>query len=410
MLRHHVSALSPRTRSRLVAWLAAALAIAASAARASTATELPGELERTLRAGIDRNFAGDWDGATREFQAARALAPDHPAPAFFLATPLFWRIELDPADTRHDEAIASTLDRAVALAGRRLAADPDDLEALAWGGQAIAYQSRREAQRGNYLSAGTLGERARKWQERALALAPAYPEPKPSLGAYLYISDLVPRALKWLSFLWFVPKGDAARGLGLLDEAAASDGLGKLGAQYTLLKLGTRFEPARRPQALQVASELRARFPGNALVHLELVRLLGETGDVERALAEGDAVRDRVASGIATYDARVLVAASLWQARAALLAGRLDDVAQRLGALAEPERARLSWANAWHGLTLGQLHDARGNRAAAVEAYECVIDLDGPAREPQARTLALLYLDEPWVPPLTPRSSTAFAS
>ena len=70
------------------------------------------------------------------------------------------------------------------LAERRLEADPDDAEALAWGGQALSYTSRREAQLGRYYSAGSTGERARKWLDRSLALAPGYPEPKPALGAY----------------------------------------------------------------------------------------------------------------------------------------------------------------------------------------------------------------------------------
>lgn len=359
----------------------------------------PAALEAVLRAGIDANFAGDFDAAAQHFDEARRVAPDHPAPAFFAVTTLFWRIELDSGDTTHDDAIRAGLERAVALAERRLEANPDDVEALTWGGQALGYMGRREAQRGRYYAAGTVGERARKWLERALVLAPASAEPKPALGAYLYFSDLAPRALKWLSFLWFVPKGDATRGLALLEEAAAGEGLSQLGSRYALAKILMRFEPERRTEAVRLADALHERFPGNALLHLELVRALAEVGDAERATREAREVRSRAAEGKRTYDTRTPVAAALWQARAALLAGRLDDAGAELATLEPAALGRLSWAPAWHGVLEGQLHDARGERERAVAAYQRVIGLDGTARDALAQTLARNYLEAPFEPP-----------
>jgi tetratricopeptide (TPR) repeat protein len=393
-----------RIRSRPVHVLAASLLAfglelvsgARLAANAANPPALVAPLEAALRAGIDANFAGDFDAAARHFEAARRFAPEHPAPEFFAVTTLFWRIELDSTDTRHDEAIRAGIERAVALAERRLETDTDDVEALAWGGQALGYASRREAQRGRYYAAGSTGERARKWLDRSLALAPTYGEAKPALGAYLYFSDLAPRALKWLSFLWFVPKGDAQRGLALLEEAAAGDGLGQLGSRYALAKILMRFEPARRDEAVRLIQGLRERFPSNAILHLELIRALAESGDLERATREADELRARAAANAPTYDARTPVAATLWLARAALLAGKADAAETQLASLDGAALGRLAWAPAWHGLMVGQLHDGRGERDAAVDAYQRVIDLDGAARDALTQTLARNYLEAPW--------------
>ncbi len=387
-----------RVLLRPVRVLVAAIAVLAVAAGAAAEAAPPAALDTALRAGIDANFAGDFAAAARHFDAARVLAPEHPAPEFFAVTTLFWRIELDTADTRHDDAIGAGLERAVALAERRLDADPDDVEALTWGGQALGYLGRREAQRGRYYAAGTAGERARKWLERALVLDPTSSEAKPALGAYLYFSDLAPRALKWLSFLWFVPKGDMTRGLALLEDAAASDGLGQLGSRYALAKILMRFEPARRAEAVRLIGSLHERFPSNALLHLELIRALAEVGDLERATREADVVRSRAAAGAPSYDARTPVAATLWQARAALLAGALDEAGARLAALEPEALERLSWAPAWHGVMEGQLHDGRGEREAAVAAYQRVVDLDGDGRDVLAQTLARSHLETPWRP------------
>ncbi|MCA9775000.1 MAG: tetratricopeptide repeat protein, partial [Myxococcales bacterium] len=278
-----------------------------------------------IRALIDRgvraNFSGRWDDADAAWSALRARDPAHPAGHAFQMTTAFWRIALDAGDPRFDGRIQEAGERAVALSDARCDRNDEDAEAHFFAGQALGYLARLDAERGRFYDAGSLGERGRRRLERALELRPGYEDPKFALGSYYYFSDLVPSVLKYLRWLWFIPSGDAERGLRYLEAVRASGDLNRLGATYTLFRIYALFESDRRDRALALGRALRREFPDNAVIQLDFARLLMETGRVDEARHLLDAAADKAARGVPSYDAAARVFTDLWRARANLFAG-----------------------------------------------------------------------------------------
>ena len=351
-----------------------------------------------IEEGIERNFAGDWTGARTTFESIRSLDPTHPAGWLFPVTSLWWTIALDPGDPTHDERMVAELERAIELAQARIDDDPDDVEALFYWGQALGYLGRLAAERGRFYQAGTLGEDGRVLLERALDLEPSYEDPKFPLGAYYYFASLVPGALRWFDFLWFIPKGSEQEGLRLLEEARSGGELNGRGASFVLLRIYARFHEGGAERALAIGTELRERYPDNAVFHLEMARVLGEMGHTDEALATLDEIDAKVRARVRTYDDRASTAANVWRARALMIAGRVDDaeaVLRQFGpdGPTSPRRAR-----AWVLLTRGEVLDSRGRRKEALAFYDRVRDLERPYRDTHARVEAARFQDEPFSP------------
>jgi hypothetical protein len=54
------------------------------------------------------------------------------------------------------------------------------------------------------------------------------------------------------------------------------------------------------------------------------------------------------------------------------------------------------WGGAWLHLVRGQVHDARGERAAAQQQYQRVLALEGPRFNPRAALIAEAGLEAPF--------------
>jgi len=383
------------------------LALLLGGVEVHAATAVGSPLDELLQAGIEANFAGDYDAATATFERARSTFPAHPAPDFYLASVLFWRNNVDPSNPRYDDAISGHLDRAIGKAEALLELNDDDVEALHYRGLGYTYRGRLKAHRGQLYAGGVDGEKGRDQLQRAMALCEKSAPPPRSLsnpcedvyfpfGAYAYYAGRLPRFLQMLSFLWFVPRGTTTEGLAALERAYSRSRLHRLGAASLLADIYLLFEPNGTARALQLSSELVQRFPDNPFLDLEQAQILASAGQRQAALDRASGILDKVGRRVRSYDHVVALGARLVQVEVALDQNRLDDAATVLTALRQDPANLDNTLTPRLALDQGMLADLRGERTAAVRFYREAIGYQGRAWNRQAAKTAERYLDQPY--------------
>jgi len=349
-------------------------------------------IERGMRA----NYDGRFSDASAIWGELRILAPEDGAAALGEIDTAWWRLMLDEGSTGNDEVILAASQEAITLADVRLETNPTDIDALHQKGAALFNRARLNGIRGNYLKAGREGERGRELLERVLELDPNRTDTRYALGLYTYYTDIAPKVVKWMSWLWFVPKGDREEGLRNLRIVREHGGLHAPGAAFILMNVHTYHAPMNLPAALETGKQLHAHYPGNALFHSELVEvqlkmgLYDEAIETALALEESDPLE-------AEAKARPGLARIL-RAQALLLHGQTD----RAWELLEPMDAEMSglpvWGGAWLYLVRGQVRDTRGQRPEALEEYRRVLGLKRDRFNPRAGMIAEAAIEEPFTP------------
>lgn len=377
---------------------------AAPSARLCEEEAEPGELEGLplpvqscllMERGMLANLEGRYSDAELIWQRLRLLAPSDGAAALGQIDTAWWRLMLNEGALRNDATILEASSAAIQLADARLAINPADADALYQKGSALFNRARLNGVRGRYLKAGTEGEQGRKLLERSLALDPDRTDSRYALGLYSYYTDIAPKVVQWMSWLWFVPKGDRDAGLRNLEIVRARGGLYATGASFILMNVHTYHAPLDLPGALATGRALHARYPGNSLFHSELVEVLLKLGlypeAIETALSLEASEPIEVEAQVRPQLARIL------RAQAVLLSGRTEEAWGILEPM-DPESSTLPiWGGAWLHLVRGQIQDARGSRAAAREEYRKVLALEGGRFNPRAGMIAEAGLKVPFM-------------
>ena len=179
---------------------------------------------------------------------------------------------------RHDvqmaavpEGIATDFERylskAVALAETRMARRPRDGRAHYDLSSALGLQASWAATvEGRMGRAFGAARRAYKTAQRAAALAPDDPDPRLILGTYRYVVSGLSLPSRMVAYVAGMD-GDRARGLQLIEQAAASASPVRTEARFALTLLYNREK--RWDDALGVLAQLRGDYPRNRLLWLE---------------------------------------------------------------------------------------------------------------------------------------------
>ncbi len=364
-------------------------ALAAAAAQPAPA-EPSEELAALETAGSQLLFDYDFDAAFEHYAAVSERFPEHPTGPYNLATTVWSRLAqrsngMRGSSLRNDRffsqqgrpdatpaeeaAFREHLEEAYRRGRALLERDPDHLEALYYLGAAEALESgwsvivdrawfraAREIRRG-------VG-RHRRVQELDPGFRDAYAVP----GAYDYGIATLPRALRWLAFL-FGMRGDREEGLRGVEITANEGRRARWGGLWTWALLMQREE--REDEALAAIRRLNARFPKNPDFVLDEVSILTARGDFEAARELAERVLERREAGFGNYR---LVLPGLVEARlgeALLFAERWQEAEAVLsrGLAAEPNpevRAILHFRR-------GNARDGAGARGTALTDYGRVL-------------------------------------
>jgi hypothetical protein len=336
------------------------------------------------------------------FEDALALAASleseraaDPLPVLLRVHALFWQYEYegDPAGRWHP--IVEAIDETIRRSSVRLRENPNDAEAEFCWGLALLQRSRVALEQDLVVSAGSFANAGNVHLERAEALRPHTAEYRFGLGLYQYFGAQIPKSLKLLQWLWFVPNGDREVGLAHLEAAAASSALFGADAQATLLVISYGEDGDSSSRALDYARRLSQRFPADRLFEFaQLPALLGlhryhdTVGQAERLIALPiEQKGDRLYRGL-SY---------IWLARAQLELGNTSAAERTIVAVPAVDR-QLSRVDAWCAVVLGQIDDVRGNRSAAVARYRQVLGRPERERSYAATSAAQTALETPFSP------------
>jgi len=344
--------------------------------------------------GFRENLNGRYREADLIWQTLREQDPTDPAPDVWEAETAWWRLILNDGAVEQDQRILSATERAIDLADARLKANPRDAAAMRDKGLALMMLARLNGMRGRYLSAGRSGEKARLLLEESMALDPSQSDVRFPLAVYYYYAGIAPSFVKWVSWLWFIPKGDRTKGISMMEQVRDEPGMRSDEARFMLMVVNTYHAPMDLPSALESGRILHARYPDNVLFHSELIEVLLKEElyeeAIETALAlEAQSPEDEIARS------RPMLARIL-RAQATLLNGSPNEAAAILATMDEDKANLPVWGRAWFYLVEAQILDAQGEREAAVSQYRRVQELEGPAYNKRAALIAEMGIEAPF--------------
>ena len=381
-----LSFLPRRAFSLLICVLLAAQAMAASDPNPTSLAYRPHDPVNLTA--FNHFYNLDYDRAVQEFEQVRGRHPDDPFAVNHLLTATLFR-ELyrmgvlntgeyandsfisaphRPADPKVKEQIKNLVERALQLEEKRLAVNPNDLDALYARGvtraQFATYTALIERA---WFSALRNAVGARRDHERVLELSPSTVEAKLIVGAHNYVVGSLPWGVKAAASMVGLG-GNKQRGLEYLKECAQGNGETSIDAQI-LLAVFLRREH-RYDEALPIVRSLVPRFPQDILLALEEGHLLRGAGRNPEAAAVYRRIWQAGKEGKYPGLHYEIAALSL----GALLRGQKDyggaaAAYEQVAQASQPEEEALQKAN----LGAGEMYDLLQKRDLALAKYQAVV-------------------------------------
>lgn len=287
----------------------------------------------------------------------------------------------------------TSLTRAITLAEARLAREPPGPDALYDAGAAYGLQaSWTAAVEGRVRGALGMARRAYTTQERVLDLDPTRVSAGTVVGTYRYAVAGLGLASRLVAYLAGFG-GDKARGIALLEKAAAPESESRFEARTALVLIYSR--EGRHEDAFRLLTLMSAEFPQNRILVLERGAAAIRAGRTREA--------DEILSlGIERLDTdtrrRLPGEQALWFYRrglARLASNRTGDATADLDAALQgaPE----PWIRGRIELALGKVADVTGRRAEARALYRRARETARAANDPVAQSEASRLLNRPFV-------------
>lgn len=363
-------------RGRAGATLLVLLAIAAAPAGGQSVLEDAAFLSAVDR-GLEKLYDFQFDAARLDLAAAAARHPGHPAVPFLDSMPGWWRALADPDDASLRPPVRAALERTLELADQRLRRAPRDADGRFFRAAALACRGRLRAYDGEWIAAAWDGKRAIDLVRELRGEQPANQDLLFGLGLYDFYADVVPKQYPVFRPLTkFFPRGDRARGLAQLQLAEREGHFARIEAAFARLEIEYLWEE-NNAAALELATSLHARYPGNPIFHLYVARSRAVRDEWAASRAACAEILERARAGRQGYGAYQSEAALYFLGRADLAEARYAEAAARLSELETAARRRDSRSR-WRtlgALVRGMALDAGGQRAAAQGAYREVLRL-----------------------------------
>jgi tetratricopeptide (TPR) repeat protein len=279
---------------------------------------------------------------------------------------------VDPADERK---LRATIDVAITKAKARLAANPNDVQALySLGVSNATLASFAATAKRSYLEAANRTKDARNYHRRVLALDPNFTDALLSVGAYEYVVTVIPWPLRYSILLPLgLTGGNKAGGIQKLETVAAKGNHAATDAKMLLIVIYGREK--RYDQALRLTNELTVQYPRNFLFEMSKASIYGKMGNWTQAVAVYEQVAAKVEKKQNGYE-------RLRQERVYLEIGKSNvnrlnlDAAVRAFSRVISGAAATMDEKADSHIWLGRIFDSRHERPKAVEEYNAVLKLD----------------------------------
>lgn len=381
--------------------------------RAGTAAAISYESERKLRTAFEHLYNLEFKPAHHLFEEVAKAEPESATVCAFWASALLYEILAHqgslqsqlfvttneflrhpraPVDPKLDAQFHAISARAEERAERRLAANPNDADALF--GLGLVYGSRANYLAGvkaEYLDGVRIGEKAYDIHNRLRKLRPEIHDNSVVLGVREYVIGNLPRAARFL-LLFLGARGSRDEGLGLFQDAAQ---YGEFLRTYAEVLLTVAYIREEKPEsALESLQSLQARYPRNPIFLVELAKLYRQQKHYADAARASNALLTLTTKHphnpriVGPEDA--LLELGLTQADQ----GKFDLALETLERVEEVEGVDKR-IQSMARLERGRILDRLGRRELALAQYKSVTDLAADARSVQA---ANRYKREPYDP------------
>lgn len=368
--------------------------------------------ERPVWRAFEHFYNLEYDEALKEFEAVAEREPSNPAAHNHLAQVILYRemfragaLESElvsgsnpflrrqkmqtPAEVtgRFDAAVA----KAMSLAQQRVAGNPKDADAHYALGVAHGLRANYNfLVRKAWMDSLRDTTAARKHHAKAFELRPDFIDARLVEGLHDYVVGSLPWHWKFLGFLAGF-NGDREGGIKTLQSVAAKGVINRYDAQVLLAAIYRR---ERRPaEAIPLLTDLMKRFPRNYLLRLETVQMYADAGDKDSALAVLEQVEKLKRADAPGFSSMPLEKVFYYRGNLLFWYRDFEDALANLRRVT-PKAAEMDLATggmAW--LRIGQIHDMKGERARAVEAYRQAMSV---APESDAAREARGYVTSPY--------------
>jgi hypothetical protein len=278
--------------------------------------------------------------------------------------------------------------RAMELAEADLRRRPKDPEAHFRIGAIVGTQASYGATvEGKVLASFRAARRAYDAHETVLELNPSRKDAGLIVGTYRYVVSALSLPIRLMAYVAGFG-GDKARGLKMIEEAAAYPSLSQTDAKFALLLLYNREK--NFDAAMRVALDLQRQYPKNRQLWYEAGTTLIRAGRYQQA-------EDMLNEGIRKRDAdkreRMFGEDGLWHFKRGLARARLGRLEEARQDLQIPlTREARDWVRGRAHAELGQIAQKSGDREQARREYRLAIQLAIRGNDPigQAEAEALL--------------------
>jgi len=350
-----------------------------------------------VQKGIDYTYNLEFEHANEEFSELVKLRPEHPAGPFFLAMIDWWKILLDLDDDSHDDEFFDKLDKVIDMCDERLDKNENDITALFFKGGAIGFRGRLHANRNHWLRAANDGRRAIAIVQKAYELQPDNADILLGIGIYNYYAEVAPDRYPFLKpFMWFLPKGDKAKGIEQLRVASQRAKYARIETTYFLLQLYFYFEKDYMA-AYELATQLSNKYPNNALFQ----RLLGRCNVVLNHLNEAHAIYSEVVkrhqegwtgyNNVSLREAYYYIGLYYMSVQQPVEALKQFSLCEQLSA--NVDRGSASGYRAMANLRMGMAFDLLKRREDAIQSYKRVLAM---SEFEDSHDRAKQYLEKPY--------------
>ncbi len=353
----------------------------------------PLNLEPDVQAAYQRFYDLDYSTAQTLFEKIAAEHPTDPmATGYVLNNAVFRELyRLDLLDTtlyvqegflsgKHPVAenmqahadIHALYQHALDLSNRRLAANPNDADALFARGFATSLETLYIGMvEKKYVTALHMASASRKDDDAVLKLDPKYIDCYLIVGVHDYVMGSLAFPLKVLAGLVGI-HGSKSKGIQELRRVGREGIINSVSAR-TALAIFLRRE-AQYGQALDVINGLAHQYPHNFLFALEQANLMKDSGEGMRAVAAFQALLQRATAPGGYYPDPHLEMAYYGLGEAARGQSHIQEAATAYNnATSQPTASPLMKRRAH--LAAGEMFDLLGQRAQAKQQYDAVLAL-----------------------------------
>jgi tetratricopeptide (TPR) repeat protein len=335
--------------------------------------------EEKIQSGLNYIYHLKYDSANYIFTGFINSEPANPAGYFGQVLIDWWKINTDHNDQSNDESFFNKVEKVIEICDNILDKNENDANALLFKGGALGYRGLLRAMRDSHLKAAEDGKEALNLLMKILELFPDNKDALFGVGAYNYFAEKIPEEhpiLKPLTILF--PKGNKAKGLLQLKEAAENSKYSKIEARNVITRIDLNYEQ-NYYEAETISNSLFTEYPENPVFEKYVARSLTLTYKWEQALENWKNFVNKFNQNITGYS-------SLHSKREGNY--YISLCYQRLGRILEAEQYLLygeeltksldkedTQLGVYTYLMLGWMYDKKGDRGKADYYYDKVISM-----------------------------------